>query len=167
MEATLPEVTIAPPERQQPPGSIVRAWRLARGLSQRELAWQSGMSQGMISHLEGGRRVPTLWDLRHLAKPLGIPLPELLRAFGLVEPGELEDPYAADVADFVAKLRQDADIVGSLAAIKRSPHAEAALEDIAVGLKRHLLAIAREQRAREEREREENGRERARGKSGR
>lgn len=165
MEATVPGAAIAPPERHLAAGQQVRAWRIARGWSQLELARRAQMSQGMVSHLESGRRVPTLWDLRQLARPLNIPLAELLHAAGLVDPGELEDPYEADIADFVAKLRQDAEIVGSLAAIRRSPHADAALEDITVGLRRHLLAIAREQRAREEREREGAG-ERARGEVG-
>ena len=52
-------------------GQRIRRLRLARGLSQRELAGP-GVSYTYISRIEGGRRQPTLKVLRYLAGRLGV-----------------------------------------------------------------------------------------------
>jgi DNA-binding XRE family transcriptional regulator len=41
-------------------GKNVRQWRLAAGLTQTAVAKQSGMNRSYLSHLESGRRNPTL-----------------------------------------------------------------------------------------------------------
>ena len=54
-------------------GRRVRRLRLARGLSQKQLA-MPGVSYSYISRIESGNRKPTLNVLRKLARRLGVPL---------------------------------------------------------------------------------------------
>ena len=51
-------------------GGNVRAVRQARGMTQEQLAEQSGFSQQYISDLERGRRNPTIVSLYELAQAL-------------------------------------------------------------------------------------------------
>jgi transcriptional regulator with XRE-family HTH domain len=53
-------------------GRNVRRIRLAKGVTQEELAERSGFSQHYISVLEAGRRNPTIVSLFELAQALGV-----------------------------------------------------------------------------------------------
>jgi putative transcriptional regulator len=57
--------------------SNLRAIRLARGLSQRQLALKVGITQGMIAHIEVGRSRPSLDLALQLAQALDCPIGEL------------------------------------------------------------------------------------------
>jgi transcriptional regulator with XRE-family HTH domain len=62
-------------------GRNVRRLRLAKGLSQEQLADDSGFSQQYISMLESGRRNPTVVSLYMLAQALGEEPADLLKRF--------------------------------------------------------------------------------------
>jgi DNA-binding XRE family transcriptional regulator len=53
-------------------GKTVRQWRIAAGLTQTAVAKQSGLNRSYLSHLESGRRNPTLATLERLAKTLKV-----------------------------------------------------------------------------------------------
>jgi DNA-binding XRE family transcriptional regulator len=53
-------------------GKNVRRWRIAAGLTQTAVAKRSGMNRSYLSHLESGRRKPTLATLERLAKTLKV-----------------------------------------------------------------------------------------------
>lgn len=55
-----------------PFGRTVLAWRLARGLTQAELALRAGLPRPNLSAIEGGKRDVTLGTLRALALALDI-----------------------------------------------------------------------------------------------
>jgi transcriptional regulator with XRE-family HTH domain len=61
-------------------GRNVRQFRQAIGLTQEELAEQSGFSQQYISGLERGQRNPTVVSLFELAQALKVTPIDLLRA---------------------------------------------------------------------------------------
>ena len=60
-------------------GRNTKKIRLAKGLTQEELAERSGFSQQYISGLERGRRNPTVVSLYELAQALGVNYLELLQ----------------------------------------------------------------------------------------
>lgn len=60
-------------------GRNAKRIRLAKGLTQEELAERSGFSQQYISGLERGRRNPTVVSVYELAQALGVDYLELLR----------------------------------------------------------------------------------------
>lgn len=60
-------------------GRNVRAARLARGLSQEQLAFEAEMKRSYLSDLERGTRNPSIRALERLAGALGVEPPELLR----------------------------------------------------------------------------------------
>ncbi|QWK23093.1 hypothetical protein CSW25_07120 [Thermus scotoductus] len=62
-------------------GDRLRALRESRGLSQGALAQKVGVSQGMISHIERGRRRPSLPTLMRLIQALEAPQREVLQWF--------------------------------------------------------------------------------------
>jgi transcriptional regulator with XRE-family HTH domain len=53
-------------------GQAVRARRAELGLTQEALANETGLNQNWISHVENGRRNPSLLSLRKLAAGLGL-----------------------------------------------------------------------------------------------
>jgi len=53
-------------------GKNVRHWRIAAGLTQTAVAKRSGVNPSYLSHLESGRRNPTLATLERLAKILNV-----------------------------------------------------------------------------------------------
>ena len=53
--------------------------RAARGITQEQLAADSGLDRAHVSWIEQGRRNPNLVTLRRLCKGLGIKLADLLR----------------------------------------------------------------------------------------
>lgn len=63
-------------------GRNVRAARLARGLSQEQLAFEAEMKRSYLSDLERGTRNPSVRALGRLAQALGVEPPELLRSSG-------------------------------------------------------------------------------------
>jgi transcriptional regulator with XRE-family HTH domain len=63
--------------RREPPASRLRAARLARGLSQAELAARAGLSPGWISLLERTPSFITDRTAQRLSEVLGVPEQEL------------------------------------------------------------------------------------------
>src|SRR5436305_555244 len=59
-------------------GQRLRELRLARGLSQAELASRAAITTNYISRLEGGGAAPGIDLVARLASALGVPLPDLL-----------------------------------------------------------------------------------------
>jgi transcriptional regulator with XRE-family HTH domain len=59
-------------------GRNVRAARLARGLSQEQLAFEAEMKRSYLSDLERGTRNPSVRALGRLAKALGLEPADLL-----------------------------------------------------------------------------------------
>jgi transcriptional regulator with XRE-family HTH domain len=62
-------------------GARLREVRLARGLTQRELAERCGTSVAAISHIERGTKVPTLVTLVRLADAMETNVTELVEVF--------------------------------------------------------------------------------------
>jgi transcriptional regulator with XRE-family HTH domain len=60
-------------------GTTVRELRKAAGLSQRELAENSGIAKQAITNIERGATLPTLRTLERLAVALHVPPSEVLR----------------------------------------------------------------------------------------
>lgn len=74
-------------------GALLRAQRLAKGLSLRDLASRTSVSNAYLSELERGLHEPSLSVLRAIASALDTPLgPMLVRA------GVLDDPEQSDPA---------------------------------------------------------------------
>src|SRR3954454_9571112 len=83
-------------------GALLRARRLAAGLSLRELARRTAISNAYLSQLERGRHDPSLRVLRAVSSALDVPLATLLVRAGILdgEPGSAEpDAEAAIRAD--------------------------------------------------------------------
>jgi transcriptional regulator with XRE-family HTH domain len=67
-------------------GRAVRAIRLERGITQEQLANNTGLQQTWISHIERGRRNPSWSNVVRLAEGLGVEVWELAkRAEALAE----------------------------------------------------------------------------------
>jgi len=58
-------------------GAHVRSLRLARGLSQEEVAHRAGLHVTYLSGIERGKRNPALRNIRRLARALGVGVGEL------------------------------------------------------------------------------------------
>lgn len=72
-------------ERPTELGALLRDWRGARGRSQLDLSFESGISQRHISFVESGRSIPSRHTLMELAQALDVPFRErnaLLHAAG-------------------------------------------------------------------------------------
>jgi len=78
-EATAANLRDAAVRSDQELGRILRQKRLARGLTQVEVAESSGLEQSLISKLENGRHRPRFDTLRKYAVALGLSVPEALR----------------------------------------------------------------------------------------
>ncbi len=59
-------------------GAHIRSLRLARGLSQGEVAHSAGIHVTYLSGVERGKRNPCLKNLRRIAKALGVGVGKLL-----------------------------------------------------------------------------------------
>jgi transcriptional regulator with XRE-family HTH domain len=59
-------------------GEQLRAWRAARGLSQRALAEKAGVGAVLVARLELGQTDPRLTTLRRLAEALKLTVGELV-----------------------------------------------------------------------------------------
>ena len=58
-------------------GERVRNLRLAKGLSQEELAFRAGMHRTYLGGIERGERNPALKNIAAIAEALDVTLPEL------------------------------------------------------------------------------------------
>jgi transcriptional regulator with XRE-family HTH domain len=73
----------------------IRVWREHRGLSQQQLADETGISKPYLSQLESGKREASQRVIRRLARALSIDLDDLIRP----EPeDEMAKPGAAAAA---------------------------------------------------------------------
>lgn len=59
-------------------GHRIRKWRVKRGLSQEELAHQTGLYRTYIGHLENARYSPSSYYLYKIAKVLKVEISEFL-----------------------------------------------------------------------------------------
>jgi transcriptional regulator with XRE-family HTH domain len=82
-------------------GASIRAQRMAYGLSLRELAEQTGVSNAYLSQVERGRHEPSLTVLSAVARALGVSLESLLARVGLLDP-ERPDVTAPDTEAAIA-----------------------------------------------------------------
>ena len=69
-------------------GQVLREVRKTRGLSQEELAFESGYHPTYIGQLERGKKSPSLRAIMRLAKALGAPGSELLHRLEVLEASE-------------------------------------------------------------------------------
>ena len=69
-------------------GALLRAERLARGLSLRELSARTGVSNAYLSGIERGLHEPSLSVLRAIASALETPLGPMLVRAGVLDDGE-------------------------------------------------------------------------------
>lgn len=67
-------------------GEVLRAHRLAAGVSQEELAFRSDVDRTYVSRLERGTRQPTITTMINIGAALGIPAALLMQ--------EVEAQYA-------------------------------------------------------------------------
>jgi len=88
-------------------GAVVREQRTAAGLSLRELAATTGVSNAYLSQIERGLHEPSLSVLRAVAEALDVPLAALLERAGVLdgrEPGTegaiLADPALTEAQRF-------------------------------------------------------------------
>ncbi|MBV9004324.1 MAG: helix-turn-helix transcriptional regulator [Solirubrobacterales bacterium] len=72
-------------------GALLRAQRLAKGLSLRALAARTRVSNAYLSELERGRHEPSLSVLRAIASALDTPLGPMLVRAGVLDDGEQSD----------------------------------------------------------------------------
>lgn len=63
-------------------GARLKSRRLELGLSQREMASKSGVTQGTVSQIENGRIAATVVMLSRFADALGLSLSEILQDVG-------------------------------------------------------------------------------------
>jgi len=82
----------APQQPLETLGALLRAQRLAKGLSLRELAARTSVSNAYLSELERGRHEPSLSVLRAIASALETPLGPILVRAGVLDDGEQTDP---------------------------------------------------------------------------
>lgn len=66
-------------------GTLIRAQRAAAGLSLRDLAERTSISNAYLSQIERGLHEPSLTVLRAVADALGLPLASLLERAGVLE----------------------------------------------------------------------------------
>ena len=69
-------------------GALLRARRSAKGMSLRELAARTGVSNAYLSELERGLHEPSLSVLRSIASALDTPLGPMLVRAGVLDDGE-------------------------------------------------------------------------------
>lgn len=79
-------------------GEVIRARRVAHGLSQRRLAVRAGTSQAAIAAIESGRRSPTMATVEQLLMALG----EELDLAGAVRPSRWRDHDPEGLREFQA-----------------------------------------------------------------
>jgi len=85
----------AAPAFQAALGSAVKARRQELGLTQEQLANDSGLHQRWVSNVETGKRNPSYASLRRLATALKLSASELIARAERIEAGVSTDPMAA------------------------------------------------------------------------
>ena len=86
-------------------GKRLKSARENAGLSQRELAKSSGVSQGMISQIEAGNKEGGLGTLEKLAQALGVSFEVLYRSEGpTVDQTLLKDRLVYKIAQTVKPM---------------------------------------------------------------
>lgn len=89
-------------------GRLLRAERAAAGLSLRELAERTQVSNAYLSQLERGLHEPSLRVLRAITAALGVPLGSLLVRAGMLDEGASADPSGAHGTE--AAIQGDPDL---------------------------------------------------------
>jgi transcriptional regulator with XRE-family HTH domain len=89
-------------------GALLRARRVSAGMSLRELAARTTVSNAYLSELERGLHEPSLRVLRAIASALGTPLGPILASAGVLGEGEQDDPRAGAGDTEAAILRDPA-----------------------------------------------------------
>lgn len=56
----------------------IRVWRTYRGMTQAALAAAAGIGQPFLSHLENGKRGPSVAVVRAIARALGLDIEEIV-----------------------------------------------------------------------------------------
>ena len=87
-------------------GALLRAQRVARGLSLRELSARTNVSNAYLSELERGLHEPSLSVLRAIASALGTPLGPMLATAGVLG-NSVEQGYEAGLGDTEAAIVRD------------------------------------------------------------
>src|SRR5947209_3141890 len=96
----------------------LKHYREAVGISQEDLAAQSGLDRTYVSQLERGLKSPTLTSLEKLAAPLGIDPQMLLRERRVSTAPRMPEEYTVRHVDHINVLRgRDRIEVPSLAII--------------------------------------------------
>jgi transcriptional regulator with XRE-family HTH domain len=85
-------------------GALIRVQRTTAGLSLRELAERTGVSNAYLSQIERGLHEPSISVLGAIAAALDVPLETLLERAGLLDPGRggpalVHDTEAAILGD--------------------------------------------------------------------
>lgn len=60
-------------------GNNIRRFRLKKGLTQVELAYESGIEENTLNRIEKGKTNPTMKTMLNIAKALGVKLSEIVR----------------------------------------------------------------------------------------
>ncbi|MGC9158082.1 MAG: helix-turn-helix domain-containing protein [Terracidiphilus sp.] len=86
----------------------VKEIRVARHLSQRQVAWRMQVPRTYISKIENGKAIPTLSSLERLAEALGVEVRQLVRNARSSREEEaaaiLADPLLAEIAALLPSL---------------------------------------------------------------
>ena len=88
-------------------GALIRAQRLATGLSLRDLADRTKVSNAYLSQIERGLHEPSLSVLAAIAAALDVPLGDLLARAGLLSPADDSGAQATLVPDTEAAIVGD------------------------------------------------------------
>jgi transcriptional regulator with XRE-family HTH domain len=89
-------------------GALLREERRAAGLSQRDVAERTGVSDAYLSQVERGRHEPSLRVLTAVASTLGVSLAALLARAGIIEAGDGD--HAARLPGTEAAILGDPDL---------------------------------------------------------
>jgi transcriptional regulator with XRE-family HTH domain len=89
-------------------GALLREERRAAGLSQRDVAERTGVSDAYLSQVERGRHEPSLRVLTAVASTLGVPLEALLARAGIIAAGDAD--HAARLPGTEAAILGDPDL---------------------------------------------------------
>ena len=89
-------------------GALVRAHRVAAGLTLRELSARTHVSNAYLSQLERGLHEPSLSVLRAIASALGVPLAGLLIRAGVLDGDEAQP--APGVRETEAAILRDPEL---------------------------------------------------------
>ena len=88
-------------------GALIRAQRVATGLSQRDLAERAKVSNAYLSQIERGLHEPSLSVLAAIAAALDVPLGDVLARAGLLAPPNADGAQATLVPDTEAAIVGD------------------------------------------------------------